>query len=168
MPPWYQGRRIEEIRSDFDVFALGKTLWSMVSGEQRLPFWYFKDPEFDLETKFPEDPDMHHVNALLAKCVVERATACLADARELLREIDAILDAIDLGIGRNGLRTRCLMCGRGEYQVIAGRDHASITNFGLEPRGAGEFRVHACRKCGHVQLFHRSGDFKPDSWPDQG
>jgi hypothetical protein len=36
MPAWAQGVRIEDIRPSFDVFTLGKLLWSLVSGQPKL------------------------------------------------------------------------------------------------------------------------------------
>lgn len=48
MPGWAMGMRLEDVRPTFDVFALGKLLWAMVSGKPILRLWYYHDPEFDL------------------------------------------------------------------------------------------------------------------------
>ena len=40
MPAWAYSKRIEEVRPTFDVFALGKVIWAMISGKPVLPLWY--------------------------------------------------------------------------------------------------------------------------------
>ena len=41
MPPWAMGMRLDDVRPTFDVFGLGKVLWSMVSGKSKLRLWYY-------------------------------------------------------------------------------------------------------------------------------
>ena len=55
MPAWAMGMRVDDIKPSFDVFSLGKLIWSMVSGRQILPLWYHHRPQFELEEMFPED-----------------------------------------------------------------------------------------------------------------
>ena len=71
MPGWAMSVRIEDVRPSFDVFSLGKVLWSMVSGQPVLPLWYFDKPKFNLEHLFRGRPYVHLINAILKKCVVE-------------------------------------------------------------------------------------------------
>src|SRR6185436_16604940 len=67
MPLWAQSMRIDEVEPNFDVFCLGKTLWYMVNGGGKLLAWYFEDPKFDLGRRFPNRPEMRHMNILLGK-----------------------------------------------------------------------------------------------------
>ncbi|MDA2918223.1 protein kinase, partial [Desulfobacterota bacterium AH_259_B03_O07] len=85
MPPWaYRAKtKIEDIRSTFDVFCLGKVLWAMISGQPFLRFWDFRDDEFDLELMFPENRFMRLVNNLLSKCVVRREENCIFKDAEM-------------------------------------------------------------------------------------
>lgn len=53
MPTWAMGIRLEEVKPSFDVFTLGKVLWSMVSGKQILQLWYFNRKRFDVEKMYP-------------------------------------------------------------------------------------------------------------------
>ena len=84
MPPWAMRMRIENIKPSFDVFSLGKTIWAMVSGEPILLFWYHRREEFNLETMFPDRPEMALFNDLLDKCIVEDEENCLENAGLLL------------------------------------------------------------------------------------
>jgi len=46
MAPWaHTGRRVDEVNQSFDVFPLGKVIWSMISGRPMLPFWYHREPD---------------------------------------------------------------------------------------------------------------------------
>ena len=81
MPPWaHTGRRLEDVPASFDVFSLGKVLWCMIAGEKMLPYWYHDRDGRDLEERFPRQPEMAIVNALLRACVVEHAKDCHASA----------------------------------------------------------------------------------------
>ena len=97
MPAWAMGMRIEDIKPNFDIFSLGKVLWSMVSGKSILPLWYFNRDDFNVELLFPKSRGIQLANALFAKCVVENEKDCMKDAGVLLSEIDNILKKIETG-----------------------------------------------------------------------
>ena len=60
MAPWAnRGRRLADIDPTFDLFPLGKLLWAMVSGQRELPYWYWQDPEHNLERLFLDAPGMY-------------------------------------------------------------------------------------------------------------
>ena len=62
---------MDGVEPDFDVYMLGKLLWCMVSGKQRLPREYQRREGYDLTSMFPEEPLMEGINNLLDKCIVE-------------------------------------------------------------------------------------------------
>jgi serine/threonine protein kinase len=165
MPPWANlGARLEQVKPNFDVYMLGKVLWSMIDGHPVLPREYHKDPEyeFDLTKTFPNDPHMHIINAILDKCVVERADQCLPRARDLLSVTEKALGIIERGgqLMREGVPRPCHICGKGFYQPVKLREDPQ--NSGLALRfwvvgtsdiGIVPARPHACDYCGHLELF---------------
>ena len=165
MPPWAMYRRIEDVTSSFDVFSLGKTIWVMVSTNPILPFWFHDKEEFNLEIIFPDRPEMALLNDLLNKCIVEDEEHCLENADLLLNEIDSLLGALRLGADPISDSERpCRVCGFGKYQLTVDRELFRIRNFGLNPKGASNFKIFVCNNCGHVQLFsYPSGD-DPPGW----
>ncbi|MCZ6864842.1 MAG: protein kinase family protein [Candidatus Dadabacteria bacterium] len=162
MPAWASRIRIEDINPSFDVYSLGKTLWSMVSDSPVLRLWYFNEDEFNLENKFPNTKYMQLVNELLSKCVVEKEEACeLQNADQLLEAIDEILDIIDIKADVINISERkCNQCGRGKYVCLNSYDNY---NFGFTRIGDRRFNIYVCNNCGHVQLFTGSGSV-PDPW----
>lgn len=167
MPPWAAGRRPEQVKPNFDVFSLGKTIWSMVSKKPILPYWYHRKEENDLQRMFPTKPEMEFLNRLLDKCIVENEEDCWDDLSWLLVRIDDTLRALELGADpiRDVMRP-CRVCGLGEYRPITdfGDQHRTrITNFGLTPHGNARFKIFICVYCGHVQLFLGNED-APPAW----
>lgn len=69
MPPWAFGKKIEDLENNFDVFSLGKVLWSMVSGLSKLNLWYFvEEDENNVEKIFPNANEMKYANDLFRVC----------------------------------------------------------------------------------------------------
>ncbi|MDE2058182.1 MAG: protein kinase family protein [candidate division NC10 bacterium] len=166
MPGWAMGMRVETITPAFDVFCLGKVLWYMVSGLPILRLWYFESSEFNVETKFPEARAIEWANPLLKKCIVEHEKDCLPDASRLLAEIDQVLSLIDDNACRLDLKAkrRCKVCGLGTYRIAADRKRALLANMGVNPTGAGTYRIFTCSHCGHVQWFYFDGGEPSDAW----
>jgi len=100
MPPWAMGIRIEEVRPTFDVFSLGKLLWSMVSGKVILQLWYYNRDRFNVEKMFPDSKTIKFANMIFEKCIVENEDDCLKNAKMLLSEIDEILKRIEMNVGQ--------------------------------------------------------------------
>lgn len=95
MPIWAQGKRLENVAPTFDVYALGKVLWWMLSGKHIFQLWYFDKPENNLECIFNDMPEMKLVNELLAGCIVEDESACqIHNATELGNAIDELVSKI--------------------------------------------------------------------------
>ena len=171
MPPWAMRVRLEEVKPSFDVFSLGKTIWSMVSSKSiTLPLWYHRREEYDVQRMFPSSLPMEFLNRLLDKCIVENEEDCWADAGGLLVQIDDTLRALELGADPIGDFNRpCRICGFGVYRQIADivdSPRVSTTNFGLEPKGSAGFKIFICNHCGHVQLFYGIDRKYPPAWED--
>ena len=166
MPPWATRMRIEDIRPSFDVFSLGKTIWSMVSRTPLLRLCDYDQEEFDLIKMFPEKPEMALLNGLLGKCIVEREKDCLENANELLEEIDDLLRALRLGAGPvgEGIDRLCRVCGFGKYRLFTNKKDTKTGDFGLFPRGGNAFKIFTCNNCGHVQLFLCRSESNPPAW----
>ena len=88
MPTWSVGHSSwDEVNPSFDVFALGKVLWSLIAGDFFMRLHYYEEEQFDLTKRFPANRRMNLVNDLLSKCVVEREKDCLKDAGVLHDEL---------------------------------------------------------------------------------
>ena len=89
MAPWASiKKRLDDIGPSFDVFPLGKVLWSMLSGERVLPFWWWQEEDYNLQRFFPDDPNMALVNSeILKRTVVEKESDCMTSAEELLAAV---------------------------------------------------------------------------------
>jgi len=169
MPIWAQGAFIDQIKPTFDIFCLGKVLWSMISGKRFLRAWYFDKPEFNVENLLPDCPSIGLINPLLKKCIVENEEDCLPSVDDLLSELKSLQLAVSAGGEKLGpaRKRRCKICGIGHYIPGANRNPDSIRRFGLSPQEPTTFRIMICEHCGHVQLFlsYTSGnDF--DAWKE--
>jgi len=142
MPGWAMGMRLEDVSPTFDVFSLGKLLWTMVSGKTKLRLWYIHDTEFELEQMFPDDPSMRFARVILDHCVVEREKDCLKRANELLNIIDTYISVLkrDGQLPRHG-EIRCRICSLGHYSVGIREDP--------------DLRGLACNYCGNIQWFSK-------------
>lgn len=167
MPLWATHMRIEDVRPSFDVFSLGKTIWSMVSDKPILRLWYHRQDEFNLERMFPNRPEMVFLNGLLDKCIVEHEKDCLPNASWLLAKIDDLRRALRLGADPVGDFVRpCRVCGFGEYELLVDKDHRTTGNFGLNPAGGAAFKIFTCNYCGHVQFFFCENGSNPLAWEE--
>jgi|SRR5882672_1059266 len=162
-PGWTLGE-IEEVEPNFDVFTLGKTLWSMVSGKKKLRLWYFREAHSDLEQQFPGTSDMPLLNTLLSKCVVEKPEACLKSARDLLEEMDTTIARMTAGAVDDAEGSVCRICARGTYQLLHDENRGNPHNFALAAGGSGQYKLMACTNCGHALLFFRGHGFMPNAW----
>jgi len=183
MAPWARMAPIDEVKPSFDVFPLGKVLWSMLSGQPVLHYWYFNtDPRYDLTNLFPKSSAMHLINErIFAATIVEREKDCLADAHALLERVEEVLDTITSDgqiLSDSGMR--CLVCGRGSYKLLFAKKHehlrilpvAQLPGANRSPQYGQVFadgnwitvRVHSCSHCGHVALFQFLQGEAPAGW----
>jgi serine/threonine protein kinase len=154
MPGWAMGR-IDDTQPSFDVFALGKLLWAMISGRSFLRLWYHHDPGFELEEMFRDDDSIRWARVILDACIVEREEQCLRSASELLDRVDEVLRAVkrNCQLVGDGITRPCQVCGLGNYQLIVDGD---ARDFGLNPARTSTLKVFTCSHCGHAQLFHNA------------
>ncbi len=153
MPPWAMGMMVEDVKPTFDVYSLGKVLWSMVSGKPFLRLWYWNQSDFNLEELFPQAPFIRFARGLLSRCVVEHEKACMPDANELLAEVDEMLQVIERNgdILRDDVQRPCRVCGRGNYVFFP---NGMIDNSPFrKPAGGQVLKMFTCDQCGHVQVF---------------
>jgi serine/threonine protein kinase len=165
MPPWIS---IEderpEITTQFDVYMLGKLLWSMVSGRMKLHREDFLRPKLDLTQLFPGDPHMYIVNAILEKCVVTEEKDCW-DLGGVLSMVETFLGVVERGgqLLSKEVPRPCRVCGNGKYalQLTHPQKEDAATSFqffrpiGQAGVAAGGFQAlaYACDYCGNVQFF---------------
>lgn len=166
MPGWAMGMRLDDVRPTFDLFSLGKVLWAMVSGREKMRLWYWQNEEFNLEVLFPSDDRMRWINRLLSRLVVEHERDCgWASATELLGQLDTVLSIVKRHgqVMERGRLMRCTVCGSGPYREILHEDSggAAVSDLGLNA-GPAKYRVYECRECGHLEWF-RMND-RPGAW----
>jgi serine/threonine protein kinase len=156
MPSWGDlGKRLEKVDPRFDVYMLGKLLWCMVSGRQKLPREWYRRQGFNLSEFFPNAPNIEMINSILDKSVVEDESECL-DSGELPKIVDRYLAILRNG---GGLASQdsgrsCQVCGEGVYIADASRIIGQSL-YDLQTRNAGALYAEyfVCNNCGHMQLF---------------
>jgi serine/threonine protein kinase len=164
MPGWALQQRIDQVKPTFDVFALGKVLWAMITGRPSLPLWYYDEEGNNIEELLPNDPLAKAVNRLLGKCVVQREKDCLADAGELLENVDEFLQIAGskATLFEGSTVRKCLVCGVGQYIELS---RNQMENSGIKwPSGSSEKKAFACDNCGHIQEFLKRDDNAPRLW----
>jgi serine/threonine protein kinase len=168
MPAWAMTLRIDEVKATFDVLALGKTLWSAVTGIPVLPLWYYDRPGSNVEELFPEDTAMKWANRLFARCIVENEADCLPSVQALLEEVDVTLQALDLkaDLLSDAPVRQCRVCGLGKYALSIDRKVNKLRRFGIAPHEPQSFKVFTCDHCGHVQLFSCPNGQNPPAWDE--
>ena len=166
-PPWAYGERIEDVNATFDLFSIGKVIWSMISGKHILRLWYFDRKPYNLENIFPDDPGMVHVNKLLSRLIVEEENDCLKNAKSLQNLIKSTIDKIknESPYFDSSLSRLCPICREGHFKLISKADRTATHNFGLEPSGSRNFYIFECPHCGYIQLFSINNTIPP-AWKD--
>jgi serine/threonine protein kinase len=151
-PAWAYGGRLEGVNPTFDVFSVGKVIWAMIAGESSCPLWYVLKDKYNLELRFPNQPEMLWVNALLSKCVVEEEKEMrLRDGSSLLNEMDVAMRALRLRAipPDKALVVRsCRICFVGTYVEDNSGNRGGI----VYPAG----HCFRCDRCGHLEFFMTS------------
>jgi serine/threonine protein kinase len=158
IPPWGDmGKRLENVKPNFDVYMLGKVLWCMVTGNPVLKREYFKEPDNDVTKLFPGDPHSYMINVILEHTVVERQQRCFSSAADLLLVVDTNLESIKRGgqLLQDGIPRICHVCGGGRYA----RQGSPSYNLRLWNSGGANdtttmgVEVWVCGTCNHVEFF---------------
>lgn len=162
MPGWIRREYIDEVKTSFDVFALGKVIYEMIAG-RRLHLWYLDQDDFNLLNLFPHrSSEMRLARQMLGKCVCENEGACLPNASAMIEEIDRIIFILQrhgqqVGPGIDRL---CSVCADGIYYPV----QELSANVGVEPQGSNKFRLFSCSNCGHLQVFLFEQGKEPPAW----
>jgi serine/threonine protein kinase len=166
MPEWATNERLEDTKPSFDVFSLGKLLWSMLTGEEYLRLWYFKDDRFNVEKIFPNDPTMKFANEIFEQCIVERENQCLPDASVLLGVVDSVLSALKAhsAVAIGDWSKKCRFCATGIYTTLSDDKNNQIQSLGLANYGNNHHKVFCCNNCGHLETFFYWYQNKPQIW----
>ena len=171
MPPWaHTGARIDDVNPSFDVFSLGKLVWSMLSGQTVLPYWYWRKEQYDLCKLFPTESGMALVNQeILSVSVVEEERSCVTDGGQLLERVDAVIEALKAGGAIVGDETIiCKVCGQGRYKLLFDKQ---LRKLAVEEHDTKQVPVHSsyysrggrsdltvrlgrCGHCGNLALFN--------------
>jgi serine/threonine protein kinase len=155
------GARLETVKTDFDVYMLGKVLWCMVAGKPKLEREFWDELENDLTKLFPGDPHMHMINLILGRSVVTREVNCCGSANDLLLQVDTNLEQIKQGgqLLHDGIRRICHVCGAGEYSRQALVKDTPSYNMRFWDSGSAipaasvGVEVWECGTCHHIQFF---------------
>jgi serine/threonine protein kinase len=188
MPGWAHGMRPDEVPAKFDVFALGKILWCMVSDRPKLPLWYHNEPPNILREKFENTPELKAVQRILDNTVRERREQCEPEsARDLLALLNNELANIKLRAERLSLEVPmpCRVCRKGVYKrfvtgLVPGPDRylaclekGKVGNLGhiinLYDPSQGQVILVApfiCKHCGHVEFFSLGEREIPPAWKE--
>lgn len=169
MPPWGNKMKIEEVKPTFDVFSLGKLIWTMISGIPSLPYWYWDKKEYDLTKMFPGNSQMWLANRLFEQTIVEDENECLPNAKAFLTEIDKTLNMLrnDAQVMGDNIKRSCKVCGIGEYESKGYSGPRILQEMKLESFGDSKAKVCVCNHCGHIELFHFSEGKVPNAWGEK-
>ena len=149
MPPWAMEIRNDEVRPTFDVFSLGKIIYSMVSKKPVLPLWYFNRTDYNVELMYPNAKYIRLANELFRKCIVEKEGDCLKNASDLVNEINHIISICDDDRDWNNQNVlkHCLCCTEGVYLKT---EKAYMGQHGIKVY---DLATYKCNTCGNIQLF---------------
>ena len=163
MPGWVQAIRVEDIPAAFDVYSLGKVLWSMVSGRPILQReWWDRAPN-NLRSIVPNDWRIPWIETILRQTVKENQEDILEDAGELLALIDDALRSVAKGGEPLDSPGTCSKCGGGRLlrkrteKIRVEQKKANITG---NPPMTVELKI--CETCGNVQWFTNPKDIPQD------
>jgi serine/threonine protein kinase len=150
MPPWAMDG-LDDVAGNFDVYCLGKTIWAMIAGNNRLKLEYGHKPDQTLPSIFPTYEAMPVVDAFLRKCMCHREDdMVITSVPQMLEELHRLHTILRRGgqrIGR-GASTHCLVCGLGNYEELH-----DLSKAGLQRFSSAEVIALSCDYCGHVQSF---------------
>lgn len=160
MPPWaFRYERLDQITPAFDIFLLGKILWSMISGRDGFPSWDYDHAENNLAVHFPDDPAMPIVNNLiLRRCLVRDEKDCIKSATGFLQLVDAAIWSLRSSGEKPDDPAEswpCKICGKGRYRPEERSASIQYLNGNGAIGGYHEIDVYVCDNCNHFEIFRR-------------
>ena len=180
MPGWAMRLGPDDVSPKFDVFALGKVLYCMISGRPSFPLWYHDQEGDRLSELFPGHRSMEIVEGILNDSVRERRDQCKFEtAEQLLERIDEALEVLRSRgeVLILGERMQCRVCRRGTYdRVFPEKVDRLIACVQPEtPKIAQSFNLYdpknntsvaatpfLCQSCGHMTFFRLNET--PPAW----
>lgn len=123
MPEWAKNKRQDDLKKNFDVFALGKVIWYMISGKRIFNLWYFDQSDNDLSELFPEfGREASIVNKLISGCVTEKwPDQEFEDAHDLLEAIRNTIDELNGDPSLPGSQVFCRYRNHNEPGICNGK-----------------------------------------------
>jgi serine/threonine protein kinase len=161
LPLWHELGKADAVTPATDCYALGKLLWALVTGRQRLPKVY----DGSILKECSESDGGLWIESVVRSTVVATERECVATAGELLNRLGPIATALkDRSYSQPIERPRCRVCGLGSYQAVVDFDHNSQRNFGLPVVTRPRFRILACDYCRHVEFFYSESGAEGMKW----
>lgn len=148
-----------------DLYAVGKTLWCMVSGRAELRREWWDQDQYRLDLLFPDTIGMVEVNSILQKIVVDQESkAGYGSASEMREDVESVL----AGLRRNlrpypAAPSACIVCLTGKYEVMRNPTldwvstlaaHGKDDHLKAFERIQG-VKAYRCTDCGNLQVFAR-------------
>jgi len=165
MPPWAAFGRLEDVTKTFDTYTLGKVIWAMVTGNNRVPHRYGAYGDFDIVEAHGTPEEVLWLERIVKATVVERSSDGVPDGTALLRLVNEALAALTRGYQDVKVQhRRCLVCGHGRYEELVDLNATHQRNFGLEVVGQPKFKILVCSHCAHTQLFYFRDAVVPPGW----
>lgn len=164
MPPWAIGRRIEEVHPSFDVFALGKILWSIVAG---VPTCTNDYREGEIATVCDNQQAAKLVEAIVRACVVQHESDCLPNANVLLRLVDDAIARSLLPVSLDHLQLAAHSFSRPGGQYLFSVEWPSYSDHPIFHPGGGWVVCHlAATGRGYAPGIGTPGQAQPVMIPD--
>jgi serine/threonine protein kinase len=173
MAPELREGRCGNIKPSADIYSLGKVFYWMLCGGGRIfDRENFRDPEWELKERMPDsyakggNIRTEHITRLLDLMIVFKPTDRIS-LNEIIPMTQQIQSLIERGLNPIGkCPQRCTYCGEGKYETIPSDDSTALhsSGLGLSLLGGVKWKLLACPKCGHIQLFRLDLDEAKKNW----
>lgn len=174
MAPELEEGRINDISPASDVYALGKILYWLLTGNIFAREKHH-DPKFDLAILKPCS-ESYLINELLDKMIVYEPKKRFKDGNAVLRELNVLIRRLNMGVNSigSGIPQTCIYCGKGSYQKHVhnkpndGDAYYQVRSFGLGPgTGNPSWIIFVCDYCGNVQMFRPDLSEGENLWDEE-
>lgn len=154
MAPELEDGRAESISPASDVYSLGKLLYWLLSNKNIFSREKYRQDTYNL-VKVHNNPKYEHINKVLDNMITDELSERRKNATALKDDITQLIKLIEgnYNVVSNDLQQPCMYCGLGDYKLIIRGNDMELRNFGFRNVSGNEWRILACDKCGHIQLF---------------